>query len=149
MLPSEAREELLSQHAELRRLLSLAATLAGQVLADAAAGTPSPSDLPELHRLLARLQSALSDHNKSEESLLEPMLRDADAWGPQRVARMVEEHKGEHSAFRKALEGEDLDVAARLPELAEELEAHMLAEERTFLSAGVLRDDCIVVESSS
>jgi len=148
MLPSKARDQLLSQHEELRELFGKAAALAGQVLADSAAGT-APRDLPDLRGLLTRLLGAMAAHNATEEALLEPMLRDSDAWGPQRVARMMEEHKGEHAAFVAALTGGELEVAARLAELAEELDAHMMAEERTFLSPSVLRDDHINLESSS
>jgi iron-sulfur cluster repair protein YtfE (RIC family) len=149
MLPSKAREELLCQHAALRDLLGQATKLAGRVLASAAHGKPDVPDLPELHRVLARLQAAMATHNVTEEALLEPMLRDADAWAPQRIARMMEEHRGEHAVFCDALVGTDLVVAARLRDLAEELDAHMMAEERTFLSPAVLRDDVLNLESSS
>jgi len=148
MLPSQARERLLRQHAGLRELLETAARLAGQVLADAAGGA-APHDRTELHAVLAKLQDAMAEHNAAEEALLEPMLLDGDAWGPQRVARMMEEHRGEHATFRAALSRDDLEVAAGLAELAEDLDAHMMAEERTFLSPGVLRDDIINLESSS
>jgi hypothetical protein len=60
---------------------------------------------------------------------------------------MMEEHRAEHAVIRAALTGTDRDVAHRVADLRELVEAHMAAEERTFLSRGVLRDDLVTVES--
>jgi hypothetical protein len=51
---------------------------------------------------------------------------------------MLEEHVAEHAAFWDLLAGPASEVAARMDELLEELDAHMAAEERTFLSPLVL-----------
>ena len=51
---------------------------------------------------------------------------------------MLEEHVAEHAAFRELLVGTAEDVAARMDDLVDELDAHMAAEERTFLNAAVL-----------
>lgn len=123
----EARTTLLGQHDDLRRLL-------GRVRAAAAA---EPAALPDL---LAALRTAFADHNTAEERLLEPILRLDYAWGPPRVARMVEEHAGEHAAMRELIDPELADPVA-VVHLVEQIEAHMDAEERTFLSLGVLRED--------
>jgi hypothetical protein len=56
---------------------------------------------------------------------------------------MLEEHVAEHAAFWELLSGTQAEVAERIGELAEELDAHMAAEERTFLSPVTLRDDVI------
>jgi hypothetical protein len=72
--------------------------------------------------------------------VLEPLLSRSDAWGPRRVDRMFEEHKGEHAALLAAMDVSTANVAAELADLCEELEAHMAAEERTFLSPRVLDD---------
>jgi iron-sulfur cluster repair protein YtfE (RIC family) len=141
MKPSEARAQLLAQHARIRALLEGAGTAARQVLAGAGG--------VDFRRIADELRAALVEHNLAEEAVLEPILRAGDAWGPVRVSRMIEEHAGEHAAFREALDGTDGEVAARMADLAEEIEAHMLAEERTFLSPSVLRDDVINLESSS
>jgi len=91
--------------------------------------------------VFALLQELL-DHNRSEETLLEPLLRAGDTYSPQRISRMFEEHAGEHELMRQALHGSDLGgVAQSMPEFGETLRAHMDAEERTFLHARVLRDD--------
>jgi hypothetical protein len=131
VLPSQARAKLLREHERLRSMLRDALALAARLRA----GEPVQT---ELEALLDRLGRAFAAHNRTEEALLEPILHADPAWGPARVARMLEEHAGEHAAMRAALSGSALDVAARLPELSEEIDAHMAAEERTFLSPGVL-----------
>jgi iron-sulfur cluster repair protein YtfE (RIC family) len=142
MTPNETRQHLLRQHGWLRELLNEARALAAQLV------DGKPVEDP-LAKIIDRLARTLAEHNAAEEAILEPILRDADAWGPVRVKRMFEEHTGEHAAFRAALVGDTPTVAARIADLAEELEAHMDAEERTFLSPAVLRDDVINLESSS
>lgn len=55
--------------------------------------------------------------------------------------RMLEEHAAEHAAFWQRIEAPRQVVAANMDELSEELDAHMAAEERTFLSPLILRAD--------
>ena len=93
------------------------------------------------HQALVDLRGALLEHNVCEEAFLQPLLAAEPAAGAARVKRMMEEHVAEHAAFVGALEGDELEVARRIPDLIEELEAHMQAEERTFLNLAVLRDD--------
>jgi hypothetical protein len=93
----------------------------------------------ELATELVRLREAFLDHNDVEERLLEPFLSSSDAWGPLRVDRMLEEHAAEHAAFLAQLEGNTAEIAARFADFAEDLDAHMAAEERTFLSRRVLQ----------
>jgi iron-sulfur cluster repair protein YtfE (RIC family) len=133
MTPTEARTKLLEQHEGLRTLLAAAEISARRVL-------QGETVLAEFRRGLDALRSALAEHNRTEEALLEPMLSGADDWGPKRVARMTEEHLAEHAAVRAALAGPEVEVAQRMADLVEDLLAHMAAEERTFLSPGVLRD---------
>jgi iron-sulfur cluster repair protein YtfE (RIC family) len=132
MDPGKARSQLLREHEVLRALLSEALAIAAQL-----------RGLEPVHAALERavdaLRRAFARHNQSEEALLAPILRVDPAWGPARIARMLEEHSAEHGAFRAMLDGTSLEVAARLPDLADDLDAHMAAEERTFLSPGVLR----------
>ena len=54
-----------------------------------------------------------------------------------------EEHVAEHAALWEMLTGEVGEVAARMSDLIDDLDAHMAAEERTFLSPLVLRHDVI------
>jgi iron-sulfur cluster repair protein YtfE (RIC family) len=142
MKPSEARKLLLEQHGRLRELFAAAEELAARLLAGEMVGD-------ELRCVLTDLRNAFAEHNASEERVLDPLLSAGDAWAPLRVKRMVEEHTAEHAAFREALTGETVEVAARIADLAEDVDAHMQAEERTFLSAAVLRDDVINLEDGS
>ena len=100
-------------------------------------------DLAPFRLALTELRGAFAGHNIREEELLGPLLSDADAWGPVRFRRMIEEHVGEHCAMRAAMVGDELDIAPRMADLAEQLLAHMDAEERTFLHPSVVRDDII------
>jgi hypothetical protein len=56
---------------------------------------------------------------------------------------MLEEHFAEHTAFWETLAGSAADVASRMDDLVDRLDAHMAAEERTFLSPLVLHEDVI------
>jgi len=134
MHPSEARLRCLAQHEWLRAMLMQTRTLARRFLA----GEPVERSL---ETSLRRLRRAYTAHNAFEFSVLEPMLRDTDAWGPARVARMIEEHGAEHEALEELLAGTTQEVAMRFDEFDELVDAHMTAEERTFLSVQVLHDD--------
>lgn len=139
MEPTQARTVLLEQHERLRRLLAEVQVVADRALA-------GETVVAELQQHLDELRSAFAEHNTSEEALLEPILRLDFAWGPARIARMLEEHGAEHASFREAMAGPVLEIAARMAELIEEIDAHMAAEERTFLSPSVLRDDVVTTD---
>ena len=139
MEPTHARAVLLEQHERLRCRLTEAQTVADRVLAGEGVE-------PALQEHIDGLRTAFAEHNASEEALLEPILRLDFAWGPARIARMLEEHSGEHASFREAMEGPILAIAARMGDLVEQIDAHMAAEERTFLSPAVLRDDAVTVD---
>jgi iron-sulfur cluster repair protein YtfE (RIC family) len=142
MLPTETRHLLLEQHGRLRRQMEQAMRLASRLLT-------GEDVVLELRAALAELRATFLEHNESEEALLEPVLSFTDAWAPQRIERMVREHKEEHAMMREDLTGNEYDVARRLADVAEELEAHMQAEERTFLSPSVLRNDVITLGPTS
>ena len=124
---------LLEQHAGLRARAQRCLVLAQRLVR----GDDVSIDLAAE---VGRLRQQFKEHNEAEESLLEPVLEKSDAWGPRRVDRMFEEHQAEHRAFLVQLDGTTAEIAGRLPEFVEELEAHMAAEERTFLSPRVLDD---------
>jgi iron-sulfur cluster repair protein YtfE (RIC family) len=133
MKPPEARDHLLRQHSRLRELLGRAEALGARVLAEEPVSEG-------FQQALAELQTALAEHNQAEEAMLEPLLARGDAWAPQRIARMLEEHAGEHAVLRDVLSGSELEIARRMADFAEHLSAHMDAEERTFLAPTVLRE---------
>ena len=72
------------------------------------------------------------------------MLLDTDSFGAVRLERMVEEHIGEHRAIRVQMGSH---VTADLRAVLATLSAHLDAEERYFLTAKVLRDDVVMLES--
>lgn len=139
MEPSKARQQLLAEHDELRTLLARAAQIAADILCGVAPPTA-------LHDVLQLCRSSLAAHNASEERLLGPILQHDFAWGQARIDRMFEEHRAEHAEMHAALTGADLKIAPKIADLREMIEAHMAAEERTFLSRKVLRDDVVTVE---
>jgi Hemerythrin HHE cation binding domain len=130
---AEVGELLLEQHAGLRARTARCLELSQRLLRGEAVA-------PQLATEIVRLREAFTDHNDTEEQMLEPFLAASDAWGPLRVDRMLEEHAAEHTAFFAALEGSTAEIAARFADFAEEIDAHMAAEERTFLSPRVLED---------
>ena len=143
MNATEARNALLEQHARIRRQLELCTTLAHR---HRSGGGGDAVDV-ELDRALAELREEFSDHNQAETAIIGELLRGPAAWGSLLVDRMLEEHVAEHAAFWELLSGTPGEIATRIDDLAEELDAHMAAEERTFLSPVTLRDDVIRVRT--
>ena len=122
------RDDLIGQHAALRALLADATREARRLRAE--------EDGAERSFALAivALRKGLAAHNDAEEALLTPLLATQDRAGVLRAQRMLEEHGAEHALFVRLLDRTLLVVAAKMDALAEDLEAHMQAEERTFLS---------------
>jgi hemerythrin HHE cation binding domain-containing protein len=133
---SQALAELLAQHDEIRRMMHRCELLADEL--DASKIEPG-----DLLREVARLRVAFDVHNKFEEQLLRPILRDADAFGEVRVDRMIDDHVGEHRAMRVGLGSA---VTTELRATLQKLRDHLAAEERYFLSPKVMRDDLVTVE---
>jgi iron-sulfur cluster repair protein YtfE (RIC family) len=136
MNATQARTLLLAQHERIRLLLKTCIRLAKQ----------HPPD-GELDIALQQLRDELGEHNRAETEIIGQLLRGPAAWGSLLVDRMFEEHVAEHAAFWELLSGTQAEVAGRIDDLAEELEAHMAAEERTFLSPLTLQDDVIRVRT--
>jgi hypothetical protein len=134
--PSKLLTELSKQHDALRAMIDACEKLADEL--DAGEGDPSL-----LTREVAKLRVAFDAHNKFEEQLLRPVLREIDAFGEVRIERMIADHIGEHHAVREHLG--DGPVAV-LRAALDQLRVHLQAEERYFLSSKVLRDDLITVE---
>lgn len=131
-----ARRRLVAQHDQIRAHLNECRALARRMLEGA------PVHI-ELDGALEQLRRAFVDHNATETDLVRPLLQSSHKWGGQLVDRMLEEHVAEHAAFWEMLAGSAAAVASRMDDLVEELDAHMAAEERTFLSPLVLREDVI------
>lgn len=136
--PGRALVELKAQHDVLRGMMSRC-----EELADALdAGRMGPT---QLTREVARLRLAFDAHNAFEEQLLRPALLEGDAFAGVRIDRMVEDHIAEHREMRSRL---NTTETAALRDVIETLRAHLEAEERYLLTAKVLRDDVVTIESS-
>ena len=131
-----ARTALIAQHDKIRMHLSECSELAQQLR------TGHSVDV-ELSAALAQLRSELTEHNTAEADLICPLLDNSPGWGTLLVDRMWEAHLAEHAALWEMLVGSTSEVAARMDDLVDDLDAHMAAEERTFLSPLVLRHDVI------
>jgi iron-sulfur cluster repair protein YtfE (RIC family) len=136
MNADSARKALVAQHDQIRAQVDGCRVLARRMLE----GERVEIDLDAA---LARLRETFASHNASETDLVRSLLHGTPRWGPLLVDRMLEEHVAEHAAFWEMLAGSPADVAARMEDLSEELDAHMAAEERTFLNPLVLHEDTI------
>ena len=144
MEPSKARNVLLFQHDELRQALGEALRTCDLVTSG---GNASASTL---RAAVEKVSDLFALHNATEEALLAPMLREDYAWGQRRIDRMLEEHRGEHAEICAALsmDGDLAQAAARVRDAIEMIDAHMAAEERTFLARSVLRDTLVQVDDA-
>ena len=136
MQPSKLLTELTKQHDAIRQIMDRCEQLADEL--DEGRGDPS-----QLTREVAKLRLAFDAHNRFEEQLLRPVLRELDAFGDVRIDRMIADHVGEHHAVREQL-GDG--PTAVLRNAIDNLRVHLQAEERYFLSSKVLRDDLVSVE---
>ena len=132
------RDTLLGQHERIRNDIAGCRTLSARYRGDEPVAT-------ELDLALAQLKADFDEHNRTETRLLLPLLlRESQGRGTRGTLlaeRMLEEHAAEHAAFWQRIDAPRHDVAAHIDELSEELDAHMAAEERTFLSPLILRAD--------
>jgi len=136
--PARALAELQAQHLALRTMMDRCEELADELEA-------GRGDALQLTREVARLRLAFEAHNQFEEQLLRPVLLANDAFAEVRIDRMIDDHVGEHRAMRARLDSSETEV---LRDVIETLRAHLEAEERYLLSAKVLRDDVVTIESS-
>lgn len=131
-----ARKTLMAQHGQIRDDLNRCCVLAQRLRS----GEPV---VFELDLALTMLRNDVTQHNATEGEVIGPLLRGLPGWGDLLIDRMLEEHLAEHAVFWEMLSGTVDEVAARIVDLTDDLEAHMAAEERTFLSPLVLCDDVI------
>ena len=136
MDPNSIREILLAQHQLLRDDIARCRFLASRLC-------DGEFVQEEFDQAVEQLRTDFLKHNDTEAALIQPLLAQSPQWGALLVDRMLEEHVAEHGAFWDLISRAPTDVAQRIDELVEDLGAHMDAEERTFLSSVVLRDDVI------
>jgi len=136
MNAKEVRTQLLTQHELLRQELEDCIALARRARSGELVTR-------ELDAALTQLRMDFSEHNEAETAIIRQLLQRSTAWETMLIDRMFEEHIGEHAVFWELLSGTRGEMIERIDELAEQLDAHMAAEERTFLSPATLRDDVI------
>ena len=140
MTAESIRLQLLAQHERLRAHTEECVRLARLYQAGEMWGG-------ELDRALELLREEFAMHNTTETRLISELLDGPARWSALMIDRMLEEHVAEHAAFWELMTGTRAEVARRMADLADELEAHMAAEERTFLAPVTLRDDVIAVRT--
>lgn len=141
--PAEtARQLVLKQHLELRRMLSMGLVQARR--SAAADGGQEP-----LRGLVGLIRDVFVQHLADEEALIVPILEDDLPVGPLRVEALREEHDRQRSELETLCawpeEGSDLELAARFEALATTLLADIAHEERELLTPEVIRDDHVVI----
>lgn len=136
MNAESTRALLLAQHERLRELLATCVSLARR-------HQPGDTATKALEIALDALRKEFGVHNQTETAMIRALMSGPAPWGTLLIDRMLEEHVAEHAAFWEVLSGNYDDVATRITDLADELDAHMAAEERTFLAPMTLRDDVI------
>lgn len=124
-LSGAVQAELVAQHVRLRALLLAAESAARRYLAG------DPDD--DLGAALEALRGALAVHHAYEERYFENLLREGESSGTLRVERAIRDHRSEHVAMIELLDLDPQIVIDVLPELVDDLIAHIAAEERTFL----------------
>lgn len=146
MQPSEVRAHVLRDHEALRGRLEGLEQLCSRVLDGRA------SSAAELRDAGLALLSALAKHMAWEDLYLAPALREADAWGQERAARLDADHREQREVLDLALDGLRDDSrplrvqARRLRDLVALLRDDMVDEEQTLLDARVLRDDVVGID---
>lgn len=100
---------------------------------------------PEMWEAVDDLRVALDAHNRYEERLLLPVLKELDAFGEVRIEQMVHDHLNEHMALNEQLK---TDAPSAVQAAIALLRAHLTSEERYFVTSRVLRDDVVTLESA-
>lgn len=146
MQAGEVREKVLRDHDALRQRMEEVERLAEEVVCD------DRMHDGKLRLTATELLRALRTHMAWEDRFLAPALLEADAWGPERAARLETDHVQQRDDVERILAGlgdpsqPAAFLASRLLEWLNELHADMLDEESAFLDASVLRDDVVGID---
>lgn len=146
MDPSEVRARVLADHERLRQGLAEVEHLAEEVIGS------GQGLIGNLRQAAIDLLESLAAHMSWEDLYLAPALKDADAWGPERLARLEAEHRQQREELQEllaALEEQHRPatvLASRVLEWANTLHADMEEEEASFLDPKVLRDDVVAID---
>ncbi len=142
---SAVRQRILEDHAVIRGLLAEADALARRALA----GEDGLGDA--LRQAGEALRERFLTHLALEDEHLVPALRDSDAWGEERAARVEAEHAEQRAQMERLLQDlrdgrrSTASIAEEILEQVEALIADMEHEERAVLDPDLLRDDVVNV----
>ncbi len=144
MRPSEVRRMILEDHAALRIMFAN--------LRDLLKHPESRTQEEHVRELGSALRQRFLRHLDLEDEHLVPALREIDAWGEERAARVSQEHEEQRSRFDRLL-GHLQDRSLPESQLVQELEVllrdlieDMNHEETTVLNEDLLRDDPVSIE---
>jgi len=149
MQPSEVRRRVLEDHERIRQLLDEVEGLTRRFESGEQDAGPA---LVEKGLLL---HETFCRHLDLEDDILARALREADAWGEERAARLAREHREQRellSYLMSRLRDESRPtvlVARELKNFAELMREDMEQEESEALSDEVLRDDVITGDTQS
>lgn len=145
--PAEtARQLVLGQHRELRRLLTMGLVEARHALSESAVAHEP------LRSLVSLIREVFVRHLADEEALIVPILEDDPPVGPQRVVALREEHQRQRAELEALCawpeEASDAELANRFDGLAKALLEDIVHEERELLIPDVIRDNHVVLDQS-
>jgi hypothetical protein len=144
MQPSEVRRRILDDHAGLRQRLQRLEALAAEPLSDRRAATLRAEGLS--------LLEVLQEHMRWEDLYLAPALRDADAWGEERAAKLAADHLEQREVLAEVVARlEDANrpdevIRRTVADFVEMLREDMVDEEDCLVRDDVLRDDPVGVD---
>lgn len=146
MTPGEVRARILAEHVAIRGMLTSLEHVARGV------GEGDASLVGALRREGEALLRRLQEHMLWEDIHLAPALRQADAWGEERAAKLDSDHREQRQVLTHCLGAVNdpsrpaIVVARTLIDLVGMLRADMEEEERLLLDERVLRDDVIGID---
>ena len=139
------RERILADHENLRRLIGAIERVAGLI-------EDGEEDLGDsLRVLMVALFRKLKAHMQYEDDVLQPILRNIDAFGEVRAEQFDREHEEQREQMGDILHAacdlraQPREVAGRAREILQRILVDMEYEEREFLDSDLLRDDVIAI----
>ncbi len=145
--PSQIREMMRAEHANIRQLLERTADQAQLILDEK---EPGDRQIGALRDTARQLYASLTAHIELENRLLVPALKQTDAWGPMRADGLITCHEQQKRAVEGTLmELDDLSqppktLAAHVESLVESIRLDLDSEETNLLDSELLRDDPII-----
>lgn len=143
--PDEIRRRVQEEHVAIRAQI-------GSLLESAHAVSRSSDDAPRLWQPTIELCRTLQRHLDFEDEAFLPLLEDADAWGPVRVASIGDEHRAERAMIAALIEDiatgtrSDAELVDEIAWFLNALEHDMFDEERLALDGDVVSVECVAVD---